>query len=206
MPERAHARILVGASIRSGACTALRTRGRKRARPTSVAALHRERLQLAGRKPAMRWRRVVAARDQTAGHLLRQVIAPAACLYERGKIKHEFTVAIHHHGRHRREACQLQPSPWSPARRCSRGKMQSRAWSRGKKCRQALWAFFRRFNDGCFFLHLLVALRLRSLRFHSPRLCRVAVFLIQTNVSLFVRAQECHACPAKPGKPEANDV
>ena len=36
----------------------------------------------------------------------------------------------------------------------------------------------------CFFLHLLVALRLRSLRFHSPRLCRVAVFLIQTNVSL----------------------
>ena len=35
-----------------------------------------------------------------------------------------------------------------------------------------------------FFLHLLVALRLRSLRFHSPRLCRVAVFLIQTNVSL----------------------
>ena len=31
---------------------------------------------------------------------------------------------------------------------------------------------------------LLVALRLRSLRFHSPRLCRVAVFLIQTNVSL----------------------
>ena len=34
-------------------------------------------------------------------------------------------------------------------------------------------------------LHLLVALRLRSLRFHSPRLCRVAVFLIQTNVSLF---------------------
>ena len=30
----------------------------------------------------------------------------------------------------------------------------------------------------------LVALRLRSLRFHSPRLCRVAVFLIQTNVSL----------------------
>ena len=36
----------------------------------------------------------------------------------------------------------------------------------------------------CFFLHLLVALRLRSLRFHSPRLCRVAVSLIQTNVSL----------------------
>ena len=38
----------------------------------------------------------------------------------------------------------------------------------------------------CFFLHLLVALRLRSLRFHSPRLCRVAVFLIQTNVSLII--------------------
>ena len=36
----------------------------------------------------------------------------------------------------------------------------------------------------CFFLHLLVALRLRSLRFHSPRLCRVAGFLIQPNVSL----------------------
>ena len=31
---------------------------------------------------------------------------------------------------------------------------------------------------------ILVALRLRSPRFHSPRLCRVAVFLIQTNVSL----------------------
>ena len=30
----------------------------------------------------------------------------------------------------------------------------------------------------------VVALRLRSLWFHSPRLCRVAVFLIQTNVSL----------------------
>ena len=29
-----------------------------------------------------------------------------------------------------------------------------------------------------------VALKLRSLRFHSPHLCRVAVFLIQTNVSL----------------------
>ena len=37
----------------------------------------------------------------------------------------------------------------------------------------------------CFFLHLLGALRLRSLWFHSPRLCRVAVFLIQTNASLF---------------------
>ena len=37
-----------------------------------------------------------------------------------------------------------------------------------------------------FLLYLLVAstVRLRSLRFHSPRLCRVAVFLIQTNVSL----------------------
>ena len=30
----------------------------------------------------------------------------------------------------------------------------------------------------------LVALKLRSLRFHSPRSCRAAVFLIQTNVSL----------------------
>ena len=28
-----------------------------------------------------------------------------------------------------------------------------------------------------------VALKLRSLRFHSPRLCRIAVLLIQTNVS-----------------------
>ena len=28
-----------------------------------------------------------------------------------------------------------------------------------------------------------VALKLRSLRFHSPRLSRIAVFLIQTNVS-----------------------
>ena len=33
----------------------------------------------------------------------------------------------------------------------------------------------------------LVALKLRSLRFHSPRLCRAAVFLIQTNVSLSLR-------------------
>ena len=31
----------------------------------------------------------------------------------------------------------------------------------------------------------LVALKLRSLRFHSPRSCRAAVFLIQTNVSLW---------------------
>ena len=31
---------------------------------------------------------------------------------------------------------------------------------------------------------MMVALRLRSLRFHSPRLCRIAVFLIKTNVSL----------------------
>ena len=30
----------------------------------------------------------------------------------------------------------------------------------------------------------MVALKLRSLRFHSPRLCRAAVFQIQTNVSL----------------------
>ena len=37
----------------------------------------------------------------------------------------------------------------------------------------------------CFFLHLLVALRLRSLWFHCPRLSRVAVFLIPPNVSLF---------------------
>ena len=51
----------------------------------------------------MRWRRVVAARDQTAGHLLRQVIAPAACLYERGYMIHELTVAINHHRRHRRK-------------------------------------------------------------------------------------------------------
>ena len=38
----------------------------------------------------------------------------------------------------------------------------------------------------CFvsFCTCLVALKLRSLRFHSPRLCRAAVFLIQTNVSL----------------------
>ena len=34
------------------------------------------------------------------------------------------------------------------------------------------------------FCACLVALKLRSLRFHSPRLCRAAVFLIQTNVSL----------------------
>ena len=41
------------------------------------------------------------------------------------------------------------------------------------------------FSISLFSLHLLVALRLRSLRFHSPRLCRAAVFLIQTNVSLY---------------------
>ena len=34
------------------------------------------------------------------------------------------------------------------------------------------------------FLLVRVALKLRSLRFHSLRLCRIAVFLIQTNVSL----------------------
>ena len=34
------------------------------------------------------------------------------------------------------------------------------------------------------FCTCLIALKLRSLRFHSPRLCRAAVFLIQTNVSL----------------------
>ena len=34
------------------------------------------------------------------------------------------------------------------------------------------------------FCTCLVALKLRSLRFHFPRLCRAAVFLIQTNVSL----------------------
>ena len=36
------------------------------------------------------------------------------------------------------------------------------------------------------FCTCLVALKLRSLRFHSPRLCRAAVFLIQTNVSLLL--------------------
>ena len=42
----------------------------------------------------------------------------------------------------------------------------------------------------CLIAHLLAphdrafSLKLRSLRFHYPRLCRVAVFLIQTNVSL----------------------
>ena len=34
------------------------------------------------------------------------------------------------------------------------------------------------------FLLVRVALKLRSLRFHSLRLCRIAVFSIQTNVSL----------------------
>ena len=48
----------------------------------------------------------------------------------------------------------------------------------------AFSSLFCLFSISLFFLHLLVALRLRSLRFHSPRLCRVAVFLIQTNVSL----------------------
>ena len=49
----------------------------------------------------------------------------------------------------------------------------------------SLFCFFSIF---LFFLHLLVALRLWSLRFHSPRSCRViAVFLIQTNVSVIKR-------------------
>ena len=45
------------------------------------------------------------------------------------------------------------------------------------------------FSISLLFLLLLVALKLRSLRFHSPRLCRVAVFLIQTNVSSSVSYQ-----------------
>ena len=56
------------------------------------------------------------------------------------------------------------------------------------------------FSISLLFLLLLVALKLRSLRFHSPRLCRIAVFLIQTNVSLFeleylgVVLLEIHTC------------
>ena len=34
------------------------------------------------------------------------------------------------------------------------------------------------------FLRVRIALKLRSLRFHCPRLCRIAVFLIHTIVSL----------------------
>ena len=34
------------------------------------------------------------------------------------------------------------------------------------------------------YITVCVALKLRSLRLHSPRLCRIAVLLIQTNVSL----------------------
>ena len=48
----------------------------------------------------------------------------------------------------------------------------------------ALSCLFCFFSISLFFLHLLLALRLRSLRFLPPRWCRVAVFLIQTNVSL----------------------
>ena len=40
------------------------------------------------------------------------------------------------------------------------------------------------FSISLLFLLVRVALKLRSLRFHSPRLCRIAVFLIQTIVSL----------------------
>ena len=36
----------------------------------------------------------------------------------------------------------------------------------------------------CLVVSLSLALKLRSLRFPSPRSCRAAVFLIQTNVSL----------------------
>ena len=39
-----------------------------------------------------------------------------------------------------------------------------------------------------FFLLVRVALKLRGLRFHPPRLCRLAVFLIHTNVSLWKRS------------------
>ena len=42
------------------------------------------------------------------------------------------------------------------------------------------------FSISLLFLLVRVALKLRSLRFHSPRLCRIAVFLIQTNVSLII--------------------
>ena len=61
------------------------------------------------------------------------------------------------------------------------------ARDQSSKGRRRIWAFERRFwVYACwkFATVSLVALRLRSLRFHSPRLCRVAVFLIQTNVSL----------------------
>ena len=40
------------------------------------------------------------------------------------------------------------------------------------------------FSSSLLFLLVCVALKLRSLRFHSPCLCRIAVFSIQTNVSL----------------------
>ena len=42
------------------------------------------------------------------------------------------------------------------------------------------------FSVSLLLLLVRVALKLRSLRFHSPRLCRIAVFLIQTNVSLII--------------------
>ena len=45
------------------------------------------------------------------------------------------------------------------------------------------------FSRSLLFLLVRVALKLRSLEFHSLRLCRIAVFLIQTNVSL---------CPPSP--------
>ena len=40
------------------------------------------------------------------------------------------------------------------------------------------------------YLCVRVALKLRSLRIHSPHLCRLAVFSVQTNVSLWV-AERC---------------
>ena len=40
------------------------------------------------------------------------------------------------------------------------------------------------FSSSLLFLLVRVALKLRSLRFHSPRLCRIAVFSIHTVVSL----------------------
>ena len=44
------------------------------------------------------------------------------------------------------------------------------------------------FSVPLFFLLVRVALKLRSLRFHPPRLCRLVVFLIHTNVSLWKRS------------------
>ena len=55
------------------------------------------------------------------------------------------------------------------------------------------------FSISLLFLLVRVAFKLRSLRFHSPRLCRITVFLIQNNVSLSAGELRRHEARAEAG-------